>query len=168
MNWFVVHTKTQSTKWPIEFFDSEKPEAKSIASIEGIEAILKEQNGIHYRNALKDSQDTRKYLYKSQTLTIIGPVLVEETPVLHLEDVMTLNEAAEKWSIKNPGTIRKAILSDRFTDHEVKKSESVWLITKQAMTKAFGPEDEMTYPSLIVNEIGYDFETGKFTLTPKL
>lgn len=59
-----------------------------------------------------------------------------------LDEVMTVKEAAELWG-KSIVTVRQACYgykkaAPRFTDNEVCRSGSTWLITKEGMTRVFG------------------------------
>lgn len=61
-----------------------------------------------------------------------------------LIEVMTPIEAAERWGLK-PITVRQACsgyskAKPRFTDEEVRKSGSTWLITVKGMERVYGPE----------------------------
>lgn len=54
-----------------------------------------------------------------------------------LDEVMTLQEAAEKWKI-NDSTLRHSIKKGKLKSDEIKKSANTWLILKSAMTRLYG------------------------------
>lgn len=154
MNRFFVFMKTGVEKWPLEFFETDSVEESSeLASLDEIRNVLKEKAGVYYRNSNKDGENERKFLYKSQISSIVGPIFIPGKDDLKLEHVMTLTEAVEKWkNIRQLATIRKAIQAGRFHDWEIRKSEAIWLITHAGMTRMFGPHDVYEYPSMMVNK----------------
>lgn len=52
-------------------------------------------------------------------------------------EVLTFAEASELWGLGD-GTLRHAAARGTFTDKEVRKSGSTWLITKNAMERVYG------------------------------
>ena len=58
---------------------------------------------------------------------------------LVLDDVMTFAEAAERWGLSDPAILRVAVTRGRFRPDEIRKSLHVWLVTRQAMERVFGP-----------------------------
>ncbi|MHB8156813.1 MAG: helix-turn-helix domain-containing protein [Desulfocucumaceae bacterium] len=64
---------------------------------------------------------------------------------IDLNRVLTLNEAAIRWKLADGATIRKAIERKRFMGHEIRKSGSIWLISKDGMERVFGLEPEGGY-----------------------
>lgn len=167
MDWFIVYTKSMSFKWPLELYRTDAPDEERLTSLEEIKRHLINESKIYYRDVNKHEENVRKALYKSQVLTIIGPIDVREKREVPLSEVLTLHEAVEEWmNISKVDTIRKAILSGRFYDYEVRKSSNIWLVTRSGMMRLFGPPDEMKYPSLVVNQIV--FNNGNPYLEPKL
>ncbi|OPX87483.1 MAG: hypothetical protein A4E53_02471 [Pelotomaculum sp. PtaB.Bin104] len=59
---------------------------------------------------------------------------------IDLKKVLTLKEAAKRWLLADGSSIRKAIERKRFKDYEIRKSESIWLISIYGMERVFGPE----------------------------
>jgi hypothetical protein len=60
------------------------------------------------------------------------------------DDVMTATEVAERWH-KSPVTVRQACsgygnVPPRFRPEEIRKSGIMWLISKKAVIRVFGPE----------------------------
>lgn len=70
-----------------------------------------------------------------------------------LDSIMSLSEAAEKWGLADGSSIRKAIERGKFNSAEVRRSGSVWLVTKTAMQRVFGMinEDYLSY-SIVYDE----------------
>lgn len=62
-----------------------------------------------------------------------------------INDVLTFAELAEKWGL-SMGTLRmrlsKGYMGDLIEGVDYKKSGKVWLITKEAMIKLYGPIKE--------------------------
>lgn len=60
-----------------------------------------------------------------------------------IDEVLTAKEAEDRWKLA-PGLIRQWIFHtpDRFMKGEVRKSSSIWLITRDAMVRHFGKEPE--------------------------
>src|SRR5690625_2447796 len=102
--------KTVHSKWPIELFPSDEKNSSPFNSLSYIKKWLKSNNKIFYRDVNKHKTDRRTVLYKSQITYITGPIDIPNSNRLKIEDVMTLNEAVDRWkTITNVGTIRKAI-----------------------------------------------------------
>ena len=55
-----------------------------------------------------------------------------------LKEVMSLEEAAERWG-KATDTLRQACI-ERHIGVEAKKSKRIWLVTKTGMERLYGPE----------------------------
>lgn len=70
-----------------------------------------------------------------------------------LDSIMSLSEAAEKWGLADGSSIRKAIERGKFNSAEVRRSGSVWLVTKTAMQRVFGMinENDLSY-SIVYDE----------------
>lgn len=61
---------------------------------------------------------------------------------MNINDIMTVNEAAEKWGIVE-GTIRAAIKRGNFKEGvDYRKAGRITLITKKAMNKIYGEPKE--------------------------
>ncbi|MDU2418285.1 helix-turn-helix domain-containing protein [Negativicoccus succinicivorans] len=60
-----------------------------------------------------------------------------------IDEVLTAKEAEDRWKLAS-GQIRQLIFQtpDRFIKGEVRKSSSIWLITRDAMVRHFGKEPE--------------------------
>ena len=60
-----------------------------------------------------------------------------------IDEVLTAKEAEDRWKLA-PGQIRQLIFQtpDRFMKGEIRKSSSIWLITRDAMVRHFGKEPE--------------------------
>lgn len=60
-----------------------------------------------------------------------------------IDEVLTAKEAEDRWKLA-PGQIRQLIFQtpDRFIKGEIRKSSSIWLITRDAMVRHFGTEPE--------------------------
>jgi hypothetical protein len=162
---FVIYMKLQEKmegykKWPVMLFNLQANNFNQLTSLAEVKDWLKENNKVYYLSALQET--SFQTILASQILTIIGPVGIEDRQSLPIHDVYTLKEAAARWGLSDGSTIRKAIERKKFLLHEVRKSESTWLITSDAMTRVYGPEDEESLPRLIVNQIYYDKETGIF------
>lgn len=54
-----------------------------------------------------------------------------------LSQVLSLQEAAEKWGLDD-STLRKAIANGRFEDHEFRKTKKNYIIKKAAMERLYG------------------------------
>ena len=161
---FFVFMKTGVVKWPLEFFESELDEAGTLLCFEEIRNVLKEKGRVYYRNSNKDGEGERKFLYKSQISSIVGPIFIPGKDDLRLEDVMTLNEALEEWkNIRQLATIRKAIQGGRFHEWEARKSEAIWLVTRGGLIRLYGPADPYEHPSMMVNKA--EFKKGKWEWT---
>jgi len=61
----------------------------------------------------------------------------------YLKQVMTFPEACKRWNL-GESTLRKAALSGRFLENELRKSEKTWLVTRAAMERLYGEEPEKT------------------------
>ena len=57
--------------------------------------------------------------------------------------VMTFPEACKRWNL-GESTLRKAALSGRFLENEVRKSGKTWLVTYSAMNRLYGEEPEIS------------------------
>lgn len=61
---------------------------------------------------------------------------------MNINEIMTVNEAAEKWGISE-GTIRYAIKLERLREGvDYRKAGRITLITKKAMNKIYGEPKE--------------------------
>ena len=64
---------------------------------------------------------------------------------MKLDDVMTTQEASERWGIP-ADSIKQICLgrskTKRFTELEHKKSGKSWLVTRQGMERLYGKEKE--------------------------
>ena len=56
-----------------------------------------------------------------------------------IERVMTFPEACKRWNL-GESTLRKAALSGRFLESELRKSEKTWLVTYAGMERLYGKE----------------------------
>jgi hypothetical protein len=56
-----------------------------------------------------------------------------------IESVMTFPEACKRWNL-GESTLRKAALSGRFLESEIRKSGKSWLVTHSAMKRLYGEE----------------------------
>ncbi|WP_053216991.1 helix-turn-helix domain-containing protein [Virgibacillus senegalensis] len=144
MKRFILFTKTGVEKWPLQLFPSEEEEIKQpLEDLNGVKDAIIKNGGLYYVNTNKQNP-SRQFIYRSQISAIYGPYNIPGKENLTLDQVMSLNEAASRWkSIRSVDTIRKAILANRFYDWEVRKSESVWLVTYAGLVRLFGPEDHM-------------------------
>jgi hypothetical protein len=61
-----------------------------------------------------------------------------------LKNVMTFPEACKRWNL-GESTLRKAALSGRFNENEVRKSEKTWLVTHAGMKRLYGEEPEKIF-----------------------
>ncbi|WP_265445136.1 helix-turn-helix domain-containing protein [Acetivibrio straminisolvens] len=52
--------------------------------------------------------------------------------------VFTFAEAAEIWGLSE-STLRKAQFDGRFRENETRKSGKIWLVTRRAMERIYGP-----------------------------
>lgn len=59
---------------------------------------------------------------------------------MDIEDVMTFTEAARRWGLSDGAVLRMAVQRGQFNEGEVRKSDKVWLVTRAAMERLFGPE----------------------------
>src|SRR5690625_2161530 len=113
--YYIVYMKTVNLKWPIELVSSDEKNSTPFTSLADIKKWLKNNNKIFYRDINKHGSDKRMVLYKSQITSITGPIDIPDSNQLKIDDVMTLNEAVDRWKvITNVGTIRKAIFAKRF------------------------------------------------------
>jgi uncharacterized protein (DUF488 family) len=71
-----------------------------------------------------------------------------------LDEVVTLNEAAQLWEIDD-STLRYAIKNNRFDISEYKKSSNTWLILRSAMVRLYGELIERK-PAISVLTAGYE------------
>lgn len=63
--------------------------------------------------------------------------------MIDLKKVLTLNEAAQRWNLADGSSIRKAIQRKKFSDNEIRKSASIWLISYDGMVRVFGLEPKV-------------------------
>ncbi|NLZ53822.1 MAG: DNA-binding protein [Thermoanaerobacteraceae bacterium] len=56
-----------------------------------------------------------------------------------IKEVMTFPEACKRWGL-GESTLRKAALSGRFNENEVRKSQKTWLVTRAGMVRLYGEE----------------------------
>jgi len=65
---------------------------------------------------------------------------------MKLADVMTTQEAGERWNVP-ADSIKQCCLkryaNKQFTDDEARKSGKNWLVTRQGMTRLYGEEPKM-------------------------
>ena len=62
---------------------------------------------------------------------------------MKLEDVMTTQEAGERWGIPTDSIKQcclKRYVNKQFTDEECRKSGKSWLVTVAGMTRLYGEE----------------------------
>ena len=65
---------------------------------------------------------------------------------MKLEDVMTTQEAGERWNVPNvpADSIKQCCLkryaNKQFTEDEARKSGRNWLVTRQGMERLYGEE----------------------------
>lgn len=167
-NWFKVYLKAYE-KWPVTFYSSKEENANELLSLQELREHLSEHNSIYYQNPLKQQLTHEKNaMYKSQILTIVGPIEQVHTDLITIDDIMSLSEAARRWGFKEASTIRNAIRNKKFLANEHRKSDGTWFVTKQGMMRVYGPEVEHDYPTLIVNQIYYDEEKGIFDVRQNL
>lgn len=57
-------------------------------------------------------------------------------------EVLTFAEASDLWNLSD-GTLRHAAARGTFTDKEIRKSGSTWLITKEAMKRVYGSNESL-------------------------
>lgn len=61
---------------------------------------------------------------------------------IELDDVMTMLEAGERWG-KTPDSLKQNCMGrvkNGFKSGEFRKSGRIWLVTRQAMERVYGPE----------------------------
>ena len=58
-----------------------------------------------------------------------------------VDRVYTATEAALRWNL-SLSTVRKACVSDRFTDEECRQSGGTWLVTHAGMLRLYGELEE--------------------------
>ncbi|MBB6454660.1 hypothetical protein HNQ94_003149 [Salirhabdus euzebyi] len=151
-------------KWPVTLFGNDDHTYHQLHTLEEVRNWLKKNNKIYFSVQV----DSYQQILTSQILTVIGPIPITERETIPIQDVYTLKEAALRWGLSDGSTIRKAIERNKFENHEVKKSESTWLITTDGMMRLYGPKNEESLPSLIVNKMYYNEETGKFQTERKV
>lgn len=65
---------------------------------------------------------------------------------MKLEDVMTTQEAGERWNVP-ADSIKQCCLkryaNKQFTDDEARKSGKNWLVTRQGMERLYGKETSL-------------------------
>lgn len=67
------------------------------------------------------------------------------------EDLLSLEEAAEKWDIE-PMEIMEAIANEELIkDIDVKKFKKQWLVTSQGMTRVYGSLEENPSGTIVAN-----------------
>lgn len=143
-NVYYMFTKT-SEKWPLQLFHNDT-DTEPLTNLEDIRKSIIENNGLYYINTNKNSEK-KQFIYRSQITSIYGHYSIPDKESLTLDQVMSLNEAAARWqNISSVDTIRKAINANRFHEWEVRKSESIWLITYAALIRLYGPESYMNTP----------------------
>lgn len=74
-----------------------------------------------------------------------------------IKDIMTLNEASKIWNI-DASSIRHAIRYDRFDLSEVRKSENVWLVMRNAMERLYGSPPNIAYDLFTIGYQGLTIE----------
>lgn len=84
---------------------------------------------------------------------------------MNLDDVMTTQEAGERWNVP-ADSIKQCCLKryakKQFTDDEARKSGKNWLVTRQGMERLYGKEKIMkTYKITMNNETPIEITTNK-------
>lgn len=153
-------------KWPVSLFSFQNEVYTELTAHNCVAKWLKQNNKIYYKSSVQGKEV--QPLLKSQILTIIGPIPINNAEKISLNEVYTLNEAAKIWGLSDGSTIRKSLEKDKFTTYEAKKSESIWLVTHAGMMRLFGPPNESDYESLVVNKIFYDANDGNFKTEPAI
>ena len=54
------------------------------------------------------------------------------------------------------GNHPKSYPNRKVHEEEIRKSESIWLVTLRGMIRVFGPEDEHAHPQLDVQQLHYN------------
>jgi hypothetical protein len=57
------------------------------------------------------------------------------------EGIYTFAEAAQLWGLAD-STLRQANHTGRFLEGEIKQAGKVWLITREAMERLYGPQPD--------------------------
>jgi hypothetical protein len=158
---FAIYNKKNYKTWPVNLYGIDKEEYFLLKTKEEVEAWLKDNNKIYYKDIEK--QNPIKELLKSQIFTIIGPIQLESPQSTPLEQIYSLSEAASKWYLSDGGTVRQAALRGKFKENEARKSDGTWFVTHHGMLRVFGPiEDEDDHlERLIVNEVSFDMKNIK-------
>lgn len=65
---------------------------------------------------------------------------------MNFEDVMSLQEAAEKWNVAQV-TLRQSCIGykgkpPRFKESEARKSGGTWLVTRAGMERLYGKQED--------------------------
>lgn len=84
---------------------------------------------------------------------------------MNLDDVMTTQEAGERWNVP-ADSIKQCCLKryakKQFTDNEARKSGKNWLVTRQGMERLYGKEKIMkTYRITMNNESPIEIITNR-------
>jgi len=58
--------------------------------------------------------------------------------IISLTDVMSVPEAATKWSNATEPTLKRYLSENRFGSNEARKSKGNWRVTRQGMNRLFG------------------------------
>lgn len=103
-------------------------------------------NEVKHDDEVVSFEDVTEH-YRFEALKASGEYeIAEKIKELNLEDVLSLQEAAEKWGL-NDSTLRRAIAGDyksaRFEPHEYKKLGRNYIIKRSAMKRVYGKESKM-------------------------
>lgn len=170
---FQVITHSLSRLWPVHLFarnakDDGFVELRNLD--EAADAILFNQ-GL-YVFELDDqtspfSINKLRFIKIKNLVSLQGPIPYKSSNQLSIRDILSLSEAAKLWGLNDSSTLRKAMERDKFYESEVRKADTVWLITYPAMQRVFEARtasqiEEEAFPTIQIKDSS--FEEGAFTI----
>lgn len=139
---FQITLQNGTRLWPAFIFSKTSfLGEKSLKDIYLVQEMIEKDGALYVQSAGYDldGNDASKIgiLDKEEIAYIQGPIEVYKSDSIPLHQVFSLSEAAAIWDMPS-ATIRKAIERTKLSENEVRKSESIHLITYAAMQRLFG------------------------------
>lgn len=130
--------------WPASIFPKGADYGvRSIKDVAEVEHLLEEEGEVFVSASSYDRQGNRladcNRIFKKDELFIIqGPIRAYKSDGLSVKEVFGLSEAARLWGIEGGGaTIRKAYERGQFNPDEIRKSDSIILVTYPGMQRRY-------------------------------
>ncbi|MFV8826425.1 helix-turn-helix domain-containing protein [Alkalihalobacterium sp. APHAB7] len=159
---FQVNTHSLGRLWPVKLF-ARNAQDDGYSELENLDmaadAILFNQGVYVYEIGVETqeawSMNKLRFVKIKNLISIQGPIPYQAPHELSVHQVLSLSEAAKLWGLNDSSTLRKAMERDKFYESEVRKADSVWLVTYPAMQRVFEARTKKEietefYPSITI------------------